>query len=239
MADKKGSAYGAGKASDTFREGEDWDLDKYAAKAKARENEEREESKKRYEAKLEGKKYYKPMTGDESLTSARSRATDFSAQVGKTMLVPGGAGVGKRGKGAGLYCEPCDLTFKDNLQWLDHINSMQHLRAIGETGHVRQASAAEVHERIEMLWDMLQQEKTNATTSLKERLEIQKVEDDKDREAKRLKRREAAEKVRLEREKSKDVKMEYGEDVRIDGEHDEDDMMAMMGFAGGFGSSKK
>lgn len=238
MASKKGSAYGAGVASDTgFRQ--NWDLDAAAEKAKVREQAEREEAKARYEAKLEGKKYYKPLTGDETMTSARDRATNFRAQVGKTMLVPGGAGVGKRGRGAGQYCEACDLTFKDDHQWLDHINSMQHLHAIGETGHVRKASAADVHARIDMLWERLQEEKTKAATGLKERMEIQKVEDDKEREAKRLKRREAAEKVRLEREKSKEVKMEYGEDVRVEGEHDEDDMMAMMGFAGGFGSSKK
>ncbi|KAI1876709.1 uncharacterized protein JN550_000781 [Neoarthrinium moseri] len=238
MASKKGSAYGDGKASDTsFRK--DWDLDEYAAKAKEREAAEKEESKARYEAKIAGKKYYKPATGDEVMTSARSRVTDFSAQVGKMQLVPGGSGVGKRGKGAGFYCEACDLTFKDNHQWLEHINSIQHLHAIGETGEVRQASAADVHERIERLWQMKQEQKLAATTSLKDRIAIQEEEDEKEREAKRLKRRGIAEKRRLELEKSKDVKMEYGEDVRIEGEHDEDDMMAMMGFAGGFGSSKK
>lgn len=238
MASNKGSAYGDGRASDTsFRK--DWDLEEYAAKAKAREATEKEEGKARYEAKMAGKKYYKPTTGDEVLTSARKRVTDFSAQVGKTQLVPGGAGMGKRGRQAGFYCEACDLTFKDNHQWLEHINSMQHLHAIGETGEVRKASAAEVHERIERLWQLRQEEHLAATTSLKERLAIQEVEDEKEREAKRLKRREGIDKRRLGLEQAKEVKKEYGEDVRIEGEHDEDDMMAMMGFSGGFGSSKK
>jgi U4/U6.U5 tri-snRNP component SNU23 len=238
MASNHGSAYGDGRASDTsFRK--DWDLKEYEAKAKAREAAEKEEGKARYEAKLAGKKYYKPTTGDEVLTSARNRVTDFSAQVGKTQLVPGGAGVGKRGRGAGFYCEACDLTFKDNHQWLEHINSIQHLHAIGETGEVRKATAADVHARIELLWQRKQEEHLAATTSLKERLAIQEVEDKKEREAKRQKRHEALEKKRRDREQAKDVKQEYGEDVRIEGEHDEDDMMAMMGFSGGFGSSKK
>ncbi|KAI0132932.1 hypothetical protein BJ170DRAFT_265861 [Xylariales sp. AK1849] len=237
MASKKGSAYGTPASDTSFRK--DWDLAEYAAKAKARESSEKEEAKARYEAKLAGKKYYKPLTGDETLTTARSRATDFSSQVGKTQLVPGGAGVGKRGRGAGLYCEHCDLTYKDNLQWLDHINSMQHLRAIGQTGEVRKASAEDVHERITRLWEQKQDEEMAATTSLKDRLKIQEVEDEKEREVKRLKRKEAAEKARLKHEREKEVKIEYGEDVRIEGEHEEDDMMAMMGFAGGFGSSKK
>jgi U4/U6.U5 tri-snRNP component SNU23 len=32
--------------------------------------------------------------------------------------------------------------------------------------------------------------------------------------------------------------MDYGEDVRLEGEHDEDDMMASLGITG-FGTSKK
>jgi U4/U6.U5 tri-snRNP component SNU23 len=34
------------------------------------------------------------------------------------------------------------------------------------------------------------------------------------------------------------IKKEYGDDVRVEGEHDEDDMMASMGIVG-FGTSKK
>jgi U4/U6.U5 tri-snRNP component SNU23 len=117
MADsKKGSAYGAPAGDTDFRK--TWDLDEYAQKAKDREVKEREEGKARYEAKLAGKKYYKPLTGNETLTSARRTVLDLSHQVGKTQLVPAGAGVGKRGRGAGFYCESCDLTFKDNLQFV-------------------------------------------------------------------------------------------------------------------------
>jgi U4/U6.U5 tri-snRNP component SNU23 len=46
------------------------------------------------------------------------------------------------------------------------------------------------------------------------------------------------ERQRLEKEKEIKVKTEYGEDVRVEGEHDEDDMMAAMGITG-FGTSKK
>lgn len=118
MSDSKSkSAYGQAASDTDFRK--NWDLDEYAAKAKEREQKEREEGKARYEAKLAGKKYHKPMTGNETYTSARRNIIDVSAQVGKTQLVPAGAGVGKRGRGAGFYCEACDLTFKDNLQWVE------------------------------------------------------------------------------------------------------------------------
>jgi U4/U6.U5 tri-snRNP component SNU23 len=118
MSDSKNkSAYGVAASDTDFRK--NWDLDEYAAKAKEREAKEKEEAKARYEAKLAGKKYHKPMTGNETYTSARRNIIDVSAQVGKTQIVPAGAGVGKRGRGAGFYCEACDLTFKDNLQWVE------------------------------------------------------------------------------------------------------------------------
>jgi len=232
----KGSAYGQAAGDTDFRK--KYDLDEYAAKAKEREAAEKEERKARWEAKMAGKKYYKPMDGSEALTTARNATQDFSKLVGTTSLVPAGAGVGKRGRGAGFYCEACDLTFKDSLQMLDHTNSMQHLRNIGQTGSVRKATAAEVHARIEAVWERLQEKKREQVITLKERLEVRREEEEKEREEKRRKRKEAEDRKRQEKEAALKAKTDYGEDVRIEGEHDEDDMMAAMGFTG-FGLSKK
>lgn len=232
----KGSAYGVPAGDTEFRKKRD--LDEYAAKAAAREAAEKEEGKARYEAKLAGKRYYKPLDGSETLTYARAATLDVSARVGTTQLVPAGAGVGKRGRSAGFYCEACDLTFKDNRQWVEHINSMQHLRAIGQTGEVRRATAEEVHERIAAAWERVQERQRDQVVNLAERLEVRKEEEERMREERRKKRREAEEKRRLEKEEAAKVKTEYGADVRIEGEHDEEDMMAMMGIAG-FGTSKK
>ncbi|KAI3317074.1 hypothetical protein HD806DRAFT_396664 [Xylariaceae sp. AK1471] len=232
----KGSAYGTPATDTSFRRS--YDLKEYAEKARVREGAEREEAKARYEAKIAGKKYYKPATGDETHTSARREVLDLEANVGKTMLVPAGAGVGKRGRGAGFYCAACDLTFKDNIQWVEHINSMQHLRNIGETGEVKKASAEEVHQRIDEVWERLQEQKRAMTVTLKERLEIREEEEAKEKEARRLKRQEDLVRKRAEREATEKIKVEYGDDVRVEGEHDEDDMMAAMGITG-FGTSKK
>ncbi|KAK7739800.1 U4/U6.U5 snRNP associated protein [Diatrype stigma] len=236
MSKDKGSAYGTPATDTSFRK--TWDLEEYAEKAKVREDERREEGKARYEAKLAGKKYHKPLTGAETLTTARRNVLDLAGSVGKTMLVPAGAGTGKRGRGAGFYCEACDLTFKDNVQWVEHINSMQHLRAIGETGEVRRATAADVHARIEEVWERLQERKRADVTTLAERLEVRREEDEREREERRQKRLEEAQHRKQEKEDAEKVKVEYGEDVRVEGEHDEDDMMAAMGITG-FGTSKK
>ncbi|KAF4989283.1 hypothetical protein FGRMN_9207 [Fusarium graminum] len=234
---KKDGAYGGAPSGDTdFRK--TWDLEEYAAKGKEREAKEKEESKARYEAKLAGKKYHKPLTGDETYTTARRNVIDLTQQIGKTQLVPGGAGVGKRGRGAGFYCEPCDLTFKDNKQYIEHLNTPQHLINTGQTTEVKRATAEEVHERIAYYIrrrDELEKEKH---TSLHERLQLREEEAEKEAEEKRKKRREEVEKKRLKKEEAVKVKTEYGEDVRIEGEHDEDDMMASMGFTG-FGGPQK
>ncbi len=227
------SAYGKPASDTDFRKTRN--VEEYAAKAKEREAGEREEAKARYEAKLAGKRYYKPIDGTETLTTARAGTHDMNAMVGKVQLVPAGAGVGRRGRGAGIYCEACDLTFRDNLQWIEHINSMQHLRNIGETGEVKQATAQEVHARIEAAWNRVQARNEAVTVNLAERLDIRRKEEEKEREERRTKRRELAEKKKVAKEAA--AKVEYGEDVRVEGEHDEEDMMAMMGIAG-FGSTK-
>lgn len=233
---KNGSAYGQAAGDTDFRK--KYDLEEYAAKAKAREQAEKEERKARWEAKMQGKKYYKPLDGSETLTTARSHTHDFSKLIGTSMLVPAGAGVGKRGRGAGFYCEACDLTFKDNMQYVEHTNSMQHQRAIGATGEVKKATAEEVHARIELLWQREQEKKKEQVVSLKERLQVRKEEEEKEREERRRKRKEAEERRRREKQEAAKIKTEYGDDVRIEGEHDEDDMMAALGFTG-FGSTSK
>jgi U4/U6.U5 tri-snRNP component SNU23 len=235
MADRK-SAYGTAAGDTDFRK--KWDLDEYAAKAKDREAEEREERKARYEAKLAGKKYYKPATGNETHTTARNATIDLSGLVGKSQLVPAGAGVGKRGRGAGFYCAACDLTFKDNLQLIEHQNSLQHLRNTGQNSTVVKASAEEVHARIELLWERLLERKRQETVTLKERLEVRKEEDEKEAEERRKRRREEAERRKIKKEEAETARVGYGEDLRIEGEHEQDDMMAQFGFTA-FGSSKK
>ena len=235
MAEKKG-AYETAASDTDFRK--KYDRAEYAQKAQERESKEKEESKARYEAKLAGKKYYKPLTGEETLTQARHEKLNISGNVGKMTLMAAGSATGKRGKGAGNYCENCDLTFKDSMQWVEHINSMQHLRAIGQSGDVKRATKEEVERRIDEIWERLQEEKKGLVMSVGERLEIRRVDDEKAREERRLKRLKLAEKKREEREKEVQIKKEYGEDVRIEGEHDEDDMMASMGITG-FGTSKK
>ena len=102
MSGKKG-AYGDGASDTSFRR--TWDRDEYAAKAAEREAKTKEDGKARYEATLAGKKYVRRASTppDAKETESRRSRLDVASQVGKQTLVPAGAGVGKRGKGAGFY----------------------------------------------------------------------------------------------------------------------------------------
>jgi U4/U6.U5 tri-snRNP component SNU23 len=192
--DKKKPAYGIPSTDTSFRR--TWDRIEYAAKAAAQEATAKEESKARYEAKLAGRKYYKPAPPPEDLEATTSRAErlDVSSQIGKTSLVPAGAAIGKRGRGAGFYCLDCDLTFKDNLQLVEHLNSKQHLIATGQSGEVKRASLEEVRERLQWLRDKRDREeeerKREGEVDLQQRLKNREELDEKEREEKRRKRNE-------------------------------------------------
>lgn len=196
MADKQG-AYGASSSNDTsFRR--TWDRDEYAAKAAEREKKIKEEGKARYEAAVAGKKYVQRASTppDARDTEARKARLNVADQVGKTMIVPAGASQGKRGRGAGFYCDACDLTFKDNLQFVDHLNSKQHLAATGETGQVKRATLEEVKERFEYLKRKREEEQAREATDLSTRIEVAKDQDEKLREERRQRRNEKRRKTK-------------------------------------------
>lgn len=235
MSERKGNAYGTSGGGDTsFRK--KYDREEYAAKAAERESKEKKESKERYEAKLSGKKFYRePTPPDAKLFEARRERLNLEENLNKTTLVPAGAAVGKRGRGAGFYCDACDLTFKDSLQWVDHLNSKQHLHATGQTAEVEQATLEDVRKRLEWLREKKREQERDEQFDLQKRLaERAGIEEEE--------RRERREKRKMKRKEAK-VKKESIEDTR-NGDVEEEDadaiaMARMMGFSGAFGTTKK
>lgn len=201
MSEDKKNAYNSKTSDTSFRR--TWDREEYAARAKEEESSRRDEAKARYEAKLAGKKYIKRATTppDARQTEARKARLDVGSQVGKVSIVPAGAAVGKRGRGAGFYCEVCDLTFKDNLQLVEHFNSRQHLVASGETGEVRRATVEEVRERLRWLKRKREEEKKEEGLALDEKLRLRVEEEERERAEKRRRRNE---KRRKKRENAED-----------------------------------
>ena len=193
--------------------------------------------------------------GENGLIDARSQRLDVTSQIGKTHILTGAQAslTGRRGRGAGFYCEDCDLTFKDNLQWVDHLNSRSHLIHSGNdnsTGgaEVRRATLMEVRERLLYLKEkqirLEQERKLTADVILEERLKIREEELEKERQIRREKRRE-----RRQRGKEADhnnnhhqggVKVEDHISGALDGQmtaEEDVDMASLMGFHG-FGTTK-
>ena len=188
----KAGAYGAsGGGGDTdFRK--TWDREEMTKKAKEREAKEREEGKERYEAKLAGKTYRRRASTPEDLkqTEARSERIDWSKMVGKQTLTSAAAAVGKKGRGAGAYCQACDLTFKDNIQYIEHLNSKQHLVATGQSGEVRRATVEEVRDRLRYLKRKREEDSKNEVIDIDTRLAMGKEKMDLEAEERRRKRNE-------------------------------------------------
>ncbi|KAK6409110.1 U4/U6.U5 snRNP associated protein [Oleoguttula sp. CCFEE 5521] len=191
MSTRKDGAYGAAGGNDAGHR-KTWDKTEYAAKALESDARHKEEGKLRYEAAIAGKKYHARASTppDAKETEARKQRLNVAEQVGKTQIVPAGAGQGKRGKGAGFYCEDCDLTFKDNLQFVEHLNSKQHLLATGESGEVRRAGLEEVKERFEWLKRKREEERSRETVDLGTRIEVAREDEERIREEKRRLRNE-------------------------------------------------
>lgn len=194
MSEKKKASSAAGDTD--FRR--TWDRSEYAARAADRDAKIKEEGKARHEAALAGKKYIRRASTppDARDTEARRQRLNVADQVGKTQIVPAGAGQGKRGKGAGFYCDACDLTFKDNLQFVEHLNSKQHLVATGESGEVKRATLKEVEERFEYLKRKRDEEAARDTIDLQTRITVAKEQEEREREEKRRKRNEKRRKTK-------------------------------------------
>ncbi|KAJ5901811.1 Zinc finger U1-type [Penicillium taxi] len=182
-----------------------WDRAEYAQIAADDEKKRKAEGKARYEAKLLGKKYHAKVDWSSmEETTARKGRLDVASMVGKTTLVPAGSSNSKRGRGAGFYCPDCDITLKDNIQYVEHLNSNQHMAATGQSGNVKRASLQDVRMRLRMLAHkkrMNEDEERKAWQldlglRLKERAEIEA----KTREERRLKRQEKQRKRAAERE---------------------------------------
>ena len=193
MSEQKQSAYGTPASDTDFRR--KWDKSEYEAKAAAEDAQRKEEGRLRYEAKLEGKKWHKPVdTSSLDTTSARERRLDVASMVGKSTLVPAGSSIGKRGRSAGFYCEACDLTYKDNVQYIEHLNSKQHLINTGQSGEVVRATLQDVKDRIALLkarkLELKEEEAKLGEIDVEARIKTAQDAEEREREERRRKRNE-------------------------------------------------
>jgi U4/U6.U5 tri-snRNP component SNU23 len=122
------------------------------------------------------------------------------------------------------------------------LNSKQHLVATGKTAEVERATLEDVIKRLEWLKRQREQREKGEDWDLRKRLEERMALEEEERRRKREKRKEAK-----KRKRAVEIKREDGatqaqaaareEDVEMD--DDAAIMARMMGFSGGFGSTKR
>ncbi|KAF3935924.1 hypothetical protein ABW20_dc0107777 [Dactylellina cionopaga] len=238
MSKPKGVYDNAATGDTSFRR--TWDREEYAQKATERQAREAKERKERYEAKLAGKKYIpkseidadEKKFDDSKMVEARRDRIRLDENLNKVQMVPLGSTGGRRGRGPGYYCEACDLNFTNSLEYVEHLNSKQHLHATGQSDVVERATVEMVRERLAWLKQRKREQDKAEEFDLAKRLaERKKVE-----EQERLERKE---KKKIKKEEAKLKKVQTNNNIDQDGPIDNDAaMMArMMGF-GGFGSTK-
>ncbi|KAG4304644.1 hypothetical protein PORY_002037 [Pneumocystis oryctolagi] len=201
-----------------------WDLAEYAEKAAIREEEEKKKAKIRWEKK-HGKFKREPTPPDVKIVEARDKL-NLEENLNKTVLVPYGASVGKRGKGAGYYCEACDETYKDSNSWIDHLNSKQHLRMTNQTLRQDRATLEDVRKRLAWLKQKIIDEKKHVEFSLSQRILERQAAEKEERKNKKEKRKNMLKEKQLDVKKEEDLIPET-----------DDAIAQMMGF-GNFGSTK-
>ncbi|KAI9294889.1 hypothetical protein K502DRAFT_365436 [Neoconidiobolus thromboides FSU 785] len=180
------------------------------------------QKKKRDEINKERLSYLKSDSEDDDkpapqkeLLKARSTKLNLDASVGKTQVVQGFGN-----KQPGFYCEHCDVTLKDNLSWLDHINGKKHLSEIGISLRVERSTLEQVRAKL-----LLLKQKRDAPRQY-----------DFDESVKEAMRKEEEEKE-LRKKKKKELTKKKKEVKSIDASLP-DDMAKIMGFSG-FDSTKK
>ncbi|EPX74428.1 U4/U6 X U5 tri-snRNP complex subunit Snu23 [Schizosaccharomyces octosporus yFS286] len=128
-----------------------------------------------------------------NVVGARSDSIGVEKDINKVKIVPANASFGRRGHGAGWYCEACNETYKDSLSWVEHLNSTQHLRKTRTIVTDKRATLEEVKERMEY-WrqQLLQPQIGSKEYSLQERTNSYREELRKQKLEKQRKKRELA-----------------------------------------------
>ncbi|QRV76569.1 Zinc-finger double-stranded RNA-binding domain-containing protein [Ceratobasidium sp. AG-Ba] len=220
MSEKVG-AYGNKASEAGFRR--KWDTEEFAQKAKEKDEAEKKRMQENDELMKKGKRPRKAkeeLPKPTELMKQREHNLELDKNLNKTIIVQNAGG---RGPGQpGFYCDLCQRTCKDTSGYLDHVNSRQHLRRLGQTTQVARSTLDQVRARIALLREKTKEVSAARTFDFEKRLQ-----DIKDAE---IAARE--EKKRRKQEKNKPVETE---EVKTE---EDDTMASMMGF-GGFGSSKK
>jgi U4/U6.U5 tri-snRNP component SNU23 len=89
-----------------------------------------------------------------------------------------------------LYVFILTAVHRDNIQYVEHLNSKQHLVATGQSGEVRRATLEEVRDRLRYLKRKRDEDKFQEVTDLDTRLALNRDKIEHEAEERRRKRNE-------------------------------------------------
>ncbi|KAJ1770948.1 U4/U6.U5 snRNP associated protein [Coemansia sp. RSA 1813] len=216
------------KISEGFRR--NWDNATYEKKAQDREQKTRteEEDEERRRKGLKPRiRSYEEKSESKELLQAHKHGINLEGMVGKTQVVQ--ASVAASGQ-PGFYCKVCDVTVKDSMSYLDHINGKNHQRMLNRSMKVAVETVDDVLAKLNDLRKAKQRQKVeSADYSFHEQVRIQqKIDQDK-----RLKRKEARKRHRMARTTS-----ETTDETKSAARGEADDIELVLGISS-FGSTKK
>ncbi|KAJ2697678.1 U4/U6.U5 snRNP associated protein [Coemansia spiralis] len=227
MAKGDKTAYGERRGDGVRRT---WDSTTYKKKAQDREEQQREaddndERRRKGLGPRPGRTAWAPR----ELLQARTGTVNLEGMVGKTQVVQASTAAGGQ---PGFYCKVCDVTVKDSLSYLDHINGKKHQRVLNRSMDVAVETVDDVLAKLAALRQRAARQQQQQLDDTNYNFHNQVRTQQEIEERKKQKRREARQRYRQAKRDSA-----AADDVAAAGD-DPDGMAALMGFAA-FGSSAK
>eukprot|EP00053_Salpingoeca_punica_P019871 m.203929 g.203929 ORF g.203929 m.203929 type:complete len:194 (-) comp17740_c2_seq1:580-1161(-) len=176
-----------------------WDEEEYARKAR-----ERKEQREKKPEKEEDPK---------ALLQRRDFKLEIDNKIGRTQVVGANSETGT----GGFYCDVCDVTLKDSITYLNHINGEKHMAKMGMSMNVERSTLEQVQERIARNKRILEQSKNTKRLT----------REDFERHIKLVQEQEEARKEKKKESKRSKYAQPVDEDMAGD-----QDVAAIMGFGG-------
>ena len=235
----------AAKDGNNFRR--EWDKEAFEARAKARL-----EAELSLEDDRERKKTETGVIVQRAPLQRRTEDLQIAKYVGTRQVITGEQAL--TGGGGAYYCKVCECALRDSQNYLAHINGKKHNRMLGMSMRAERSTLGEVRARLEAHkekdagggQELSKDEKAAAfLEQFEERMRANEEAARLEAAEKRRERKEAVEGSSSLCEPAEDAtggsggRAEEEEEEEYAQEAQDVDFAAMMGFSGGFGSTKQ